>query len=70
MKTITTTAVLRGADSSLDVALDQVAIRCGDIVSWAAAFPPPRQGTRKRPTEGKSRMLDSALPSVTARRTR
>jgi hypothetical protein len=70
MKTITTTAALRGADSSLDATLDPVAIRCGDIVSRAGAFPPQREGTPKRPTQGKYRMLDSTLPSVTAKRTR
>ena len=39
MKTITTTASIRRADSSLDATLNPVALSSGEIVSWGVAFP-------------------------------
>ena len=70
MKVITTTQSHRKADSSLDATLNPVALRSAEVVSWAAAFAGSGQGTPHRSTEGACRMSDSALPSVTAKRTR
>jgi hypothetical protein len=39
MKTITITASVRKADSSLDATLNPVALSSGEIVSWGVAFP-------------------------------
>jgi hypothetical protein len=52
MKTITTNASVRKADASLDATLNPVALRSGEIVSWAAAFPRPGQAAplTARPT--------------------
>jgi hypothetical protein len=41
MKAIPNTASLRKVDASLDVTLNSVALRSGEIVSWAVAFPRP-----------------------------
>jgi hypothetical protein len=41
MKTITTTAAVRKADSSLDATLNPVELSTKEIVSWAIAFPRP-----------------------------
>jgi hypothetical protein len=41
MKTITTTASVRKADSSLDATLNQVELGSKEIVAWALAFPRP-----------------------------
>ena len=46
MKTITTTASVRKADSSLDATLNPVVLASGEIVSWGVAFPRPGQVTR------------------------
>jgi hypothetical protein len=39
MKTITTAASVRKADSSLDATLNPVVLDSGEIVSWGVAFP-------------------------------
>jgi hypothetical protein len=39
MKTITTTASVRKADSSLDATLNPVELSSKEVVSWAVAFP-------------------------------
>jgi hypothetical protein len=52
MKTITTNTSLPKADSCFDAALNPVALRSGQIVSWGAAFPRPGQVTPHRPTAG------------------
>ena len=70
MRAITTTASRRTDDSSLDVTLNPVALPSGEIVSWAAAFPRPGQGTLHRPAEGNYCMSDSASPPITAKPTR
>jgi len=70
MKVITTTESVRKADSSLEARLKPVALRSREIVSWAAAFAGSGQGTFDRSTVEACRMSDSALPSVTAKRTR
>jgi hypothetical protein len=62
MKAITTAESLRKADFSFDATPNPVALRAEEIVSWPAAF----AGS----TERALRMSGSALPSVTARRTR
>jgi hypothetical protein len=50
MKTITTTAVVRKADSSLDAVLNPVELGSREIVSWAMAFPrPTSRGPRHTP---------------------
>jgi hypothetical protein len=41
MKAIPTTPSLRKVDASLDVTLNSVALRSGEIVSWGVAFPRP-----------------------------
>jgi hypothetical protein len=41
MKTITTTPVVRKADSSLDPTLNPVELSSKEIVSWGLAFPRP-----------------------------
>jgi hypothetical protein len=48
MKTITTTASVRKADSSLDATLNPVELSSKEIVSWGIAFPRPGSGTRPR----------------------
>jgi hypothetical protein len=48
MKTITTTAVVRREDSSLDAVLNPVELGSREIVSWATAFPRPRSGIPPR----------------------
>jgi len=45
MKTITTTASVRKADSSLDATLNPVELPSKEIVSWGIAFPRPGHGT-------------------------
>jgi len=70
MRATTTSASLRKDDSSLDATLNPVALPSGEIVSWAVAFPRPRQGTLHRPTEGDYCMSDSAPRPVTAKPTR
>jgi hypothetical protein len=45
MKTITTTASVRKADSSLDVTLNPVELSSKEIVAWGIAFPRPGSGT-------------------------
>jgi hypothetical protein len=39
MKSITTTASVRKADSSLDATLNPVELSSKEVVSWAVAFP-------------------------------
>jgi hypothetical protein len=63
MRAITTTASLRKDDASLDVSLNPVTLPSGELVSWAAAFPRPRQGTLQSTSA-------SAPPPVTAEPTR
>ena len=41
MKTITTTASVRKADSSLDATLNPVELSSKEIVAWGIAFPRP-----------------------------
>ncbi len=48
MKTITTTASPRKADSSLDATLNPVELSSKEIVSWGMAFPRPGAGTPRR----------------------
>jgi hypothetical protein len=48
MKTITTTASVRKADSSLDATLNPVELGSKEIVSWGMAFPRPGDGTPRR----------------------
>jgi hypothetical protein len=48
MKTITTRASVRKADSSLDATLNPVGLSSGEVVSWGVAFPRPRPGTPRR----------------------
>ena len=48
MKTITTTAVVRKADSSLDAKLNPVELSSKEIVSWGMAFPRPGSGIPPR----------------------
>ena len=45
MKTITTTASVRKADSSLDATLNPVELSSKEVVSWAVAFPRPGANT-------------------------
>ena len=45
MKTITTRASVRKADSSLDATLNPVGLSSGEVVSWGVAFPRPAAGT-------------------------
>jgi hypothetical protein len=45
MKTITTTAAVPKADSSLDATLNPVELSSKEIVSWAIAFPRPEAVT-------------------------
>jgi hypothetical protein len=47
MKTITTAASVRKADSSLDATLNPVVLDSGEIVSWGVAFPRPGRVTRR-----------------------
>jgi hypothetical protein len=70
MRAITTSASLRKDDPSLDATLNPVALLSGEIVSWAAAFPRPGQGTLHRPADGNYCMSDSAPPPITAKPTR
>jgi hypothetical protein len=49
MKTITATASVRQADSSLDATLNPVALSTGEIVSWGVAFPRPESDTPADP---------------------
>jgi hypothetical protein len=69
MRAIKTTASLRKDDSSLDGTLNPVALPSGEIVSWAAAFPRPGQGTPHRPTEGNHCPAGSPPPPITAKPT-
>jgi len=48
MKTMTTTASVRKADSSLDTTLNPVELSSKEIVSWGIAFPRPGTGTPRR----------------------
>jgi len=48
MKTIKTTASVRGADSSLDETLNPVELSSKEIVSWGIAFPRPAAATPRR----------------------
>lgn len=48
MKTITTTASVRKADSSLDATLNPVELGSKEIVSWGIAFPRPGSGAPRR----------------------
>jgi hypothetical protein len=48
IKTITTAAYVRKADSSLDATLNPVQLSSKEIVSWGKAFPRPRAGTPGR----------------------
>ena len=50
MKTIKTTASVRGADSSLDETLNPVELSSKEIVSWGVAFPRSGSGTGTTPS--------------------
>jgi hypothetical protein len=63
MRATTATASLREADASLDARLNPVALPSGEIVSWAAAFPRPGQGTH-------CSLSSSAPPPITDKPTR
>jgi hypothetical protein len=52
MKTITTTASVRKADSSLDATLNPVELSSKEIVAWGIAFPRPVAGTPRRHGSG------------------
>jgi hypothetical protein len=49
MKTTTTPASERRADSSLDATLNPVELSSTEIVSWGIAFPRRSSGTPQRP---------------------
>ena len=51
MKTITTTASVRKADSSLDATLNSVELSSKEVVSWAVAFPRHGDEVASRPEE-------------------
>jgi len=68
MKTMTTTASVRKADSSLDTTLNPVELSSKEIVSWGIAFPRPGTGTPRRTPRWRTDATIGTVLGVVGRR--